>query len=520
MAGEQKHLLRLALGTGDAGYAGTLVLILCATALAGLIVWFAPLESVSAIYMLPVLVAAIRYGTGPAIAAALLGAVMTSLFYPPLFSVLVFRPAQLIDLVTSLVVALTLGWLAGHLRTEMVKVREEERRTRQLYRLSSEIAGAVDVAAIYDIVAAHMADLFGREVALFVAADGRSWRTIRAPAAGAPVEALGRAVESFSTRTGDAGGPEVEVLALGSQAHWLLCNLSGPDRPKAVLAVSLGGADVGAADAVVAQARSILAEGEKSLERLGLTRALEERQLRQRSDALRDILIEAVSHELRTPVASILGSASVLLTAEPVASEPRLHDLSAAIGSEAARLDRRIQNLLDVTRIRAGALQPRFDELDLADIVNAALDSVAERLGGRKVVLALGRDLPFVRVDPVLVEQALVNILENAAKFAPDAAPIAISARLRDGKLAVEVRDEGPGLDRHEAERIFERFHRGERHADIAGGSGLGLTIAKTFVEANGGSIEPLSEGPGTGTTMRIWLPLAPERRLEEGDDD
>lgn len=520
MAGEQKHLLRLALGPGDAGYVGMLVLVLCATALAGMIVWFAPLESVSAIYMLPVLVAAIRYGTGPAIIAALLGAVMTSLFYPPLFSVLVFRPEQLIDLFTSLVVALTLGWLAGHLRTEMVKVREEERRVRQLYRLSSEIAAAADVAAIYDIVAAHMADLFGREVALFLAADGRPLRAIRAPAADTPADALAREVESFAIGTGNAAGPEVEVLALGAQAHWLLCNLSGPERPKAVLAVQLGDDELGTTDAIVVQARSILAEGKKSLERLGLTRALAERQLRQRSDALRDILIEAVSHELRTPVASILGSASVLTTAPPVASEPLLHDLSTAIASEAARLDRRIQSLLDVTRIRAGALQPRFDEVDPADIVNAALDEAAERLVGRKVALALGRDLPFVRVDPVLVEQALINILENAAKFSVDAAPITIGAGELAGRLVLEVRDEGPGLDRHEAQLIFERFHRGERHADIAGGSGLGLAIAKTFIEANGGSIEPLSEGPGRGTTMRIWLPLAPARSVKEGDDD
>jgi two-component system sensor histidine kinase KdpD len=518
VAGEQKHLLRLALGTGDAGYVGMLVLVICATALAGLIVWFLPLDSVSAIYMLPVLVAAIRYGTGPAIAAALLGAVMTSLFYPPLFSVLVFRPEQLIDLIASLAVALTLGWLAGDLRTDIVKVREEERRIRQLYRLSGEIAGAVDVAAIYDIVAAHMVDLFGSEVALFAAADGRAWRTIRAPAS-TPVDELRRAVESFADRAGDSTVPEVEVLALGPQAHWLLCNLGGPDRPKAVLAVPLEGDDVGARERVVSQARSILAEGEKSLERLGLNRALQERQLRQRSDVLRDILIEAVSHELRTPVASILGSASVLSTAAPVVSEPRLRDLSSAIGSEAARLDRRIQSLLDVTRIRAGALQPRFDELDIADVINAALDSAAERLGGRKVVLDLERDLPFVRVDPALVEQALVNVLENAAKFAPDSAPIAISGRESDGKLVVEVRDEGPGLDRHEAQRIFERFHRGERHADIAGGSGLGLTIAKTFIEANGGAIEPLSEGPGRGTTMRLWLPLA-ARQLRDTDDD
>jgi len=495
-------------------------LVAVATVPAVILVVLTPLESVSAVYILPVLAAAVRYGTGPAVAAALLGAVMTSLFYPPLFSIEVVRPSQIVDLVISLAVALTIGRLAGHLRAQMLRVREDERQVRQLYGLSSEIAGAGDVAAIYDIVAAHMAEALAREVVLFAASGGQSWQAIGHPAAAVPPAVLSEAARGFAEARGRPGNVDVAVADLPAGGRWLLCGLGKPGPLQAVLAVAMGGDNRDPSGEIVASARSILEEGARSLERLGLTRALEERQLRQRTDALRDILMESVSHELRTPLASILGSASVLSTAPAVSAEPRLSDLSKAIASEAGRLDRRIQNLLDVTRIRAGALQPRFDKLDPADIVNAALDGVAERLGGRKVTLALARDLPFVRVDPVLVEQALINILENAAKFAPDAAPIAIGAGEREGRLAIEVRDEGPGLDRHEAEQIFERFHRGERHADIAGGSGLGLSIAKTFVEANGGSIEPLSAGPGKGTTMRIWLPLAPPRGVREGDDD
>lgn len=495
-------------------------LVAVATVPAVILVVLTPLESVSAVYILPVLAAAVWYGTGPAVAAALLGAVMTSLFYPPLFSIEVVRPSQIVDLVISLAVALTIGRLAGHLRAQMLRVREDERQVRQLYGLSSEIAGAGDVAAIYDIVAAHMAEALARDVVLFAASGGQSWQAIGHPAAAVPPAVLSEAARSFAEARGQPGSLDVAVADLPAGGRWLLCGLGKPGPLQAVLAVAMGGDNHDPSGEIVASARSILEEGARSLERLGLTRALEERQLRQRTDALRDILMESVSHELRTPLASILGSASVLSTAPAVSAEPRLSDLSKAIASEAGRLDRRIQNLLDVTRIRAGALQPRFDELDPADIVNAALDGVAERLGGRKVTLAPARDLPFVRVDPVLVEQALINILENAAKFAPDAAPIAISTGEREGRLAIEVRDEGPGLDRHEAEQIFERFHRGERHADIAGGSGLGLSIAKTFVEANGGSIEPLSEGPGQGTTMRIWLPLAPARGIKEGDDD
>ncbi|RXT55919.1 hypothetical protein B6S44_07455 [Bosea sp. Tri-44] len=494
-------------------------LVAVATLPAVIMVVLTPLESVSAIYMLPGLVAAVWYGTGPAVAAALLGAVMTSLFYPPLFSVMVVRPSQIVDLIISLIVALTIGRLAGQLRAQMLRVREEERRVRQLYDLSSEIAGAGDVAAIYDVVAAHMAEALEREVVLFAAGDGQPWHAIGRPTLAVPAATLAEAALSFAERRGQPGSPDVAVADLPAGGRWLLCGLGRPGPLQAVLAVAMGGDSHDPSGEIVARARSILEEGARSLERLGLTRALEERQLRQRTDALRDILMESVSHELRTPLASILGSASVLSTAPAVSAEPRLSDLSKAIASEAGRLDRRIQNLLDVTRIRAGALQPRFDEIDPADIVNGALDSTAERLSGRKVTLALARDLPFVRVDPVLIEQALINILENAAKFAPGDAPIAISAGVHDGRLAIAVHDEGPGLDRHEAEQIFERFHRGERHADIAGGSGLGLAIAKTFVEANGGSIEPLSEGPGKGTTMRLWLPLAVQR-VGESDDD
>lgn len=180
------------------------------------------------------------------------------------------------------------------------------------------------------------------------------------------------------------------------------------------------------------------------------------------------------------------------------------------IASEAKRLDLRIQNLLDVTRIRSGALQPRFDSIDPADVINAALDSAAERLRERKIERNFGSDLPLVRVDAVLVEQALINILENAGKFAPAGSSIAISASLHGDRLAIDIRDEGPGLDAREAQQVFERFYRGERHADIAEGSGLGLTIAKIFIEANGGKVSALSEGPGRGTTMRVVLPVPP----------
>ena len=233
---------------------------------------------------------------------------------------------------------------------------------------------------------------------------------------------------------------------------------------------------------------------------------MEERRLRRRSNELRDILLESVSHELRTPLAAILGAATVLIDAPGISSDQRLRDLALLIATEAGRLNLRIQNLLDVTRIRSGALEPRRVAIELADIVNAALDGASERLREHHVALRIAADLPAVSVDPVLVEQALINILENAAKFAPSSSAVTLSASAAAGQVTLDVSDEGPGLNAREAEQVFDRFYRGERHADLAGGSGLGLTIARTFIEANGGTVEAVERrtGPGDDDAYRL----------------
>lgn len=486
-------------------YLKTVALMALATAVAGVVVWFAPLDSVSAIYMLPILVSAIRWGTGPAIAAALLGAFMTSLFYPPLFSPLVFEPAQMIDLATSLAVALTVGTLAGRMRTEMLRAKQNERAVRQVYELSSAILAANGVEAVYDAVADHVSEALGQPVALFAPRDRGGLRATRTALSEEETTALALAVPAFLT---SAGSPDtLPMVILGNR--WLLCRIASGQEQPAALALRLSAADTPEHDEAIARIPALLAESARSLERLGLSRALAERKLRQRTDELRDILVESVSHELRTPLAGIMGAASVLAAVPDLAARAPLGSLATGIEQEARRLDRLIQDVLDLGRIRAGALQPRLDTVDPADIVNDALDTAADRLRGRVVSRSFREPLPLIRVDPVLLAQALVNVIENAAKYTQDGASIRIAVERGEAGCIITVSDDGPGLDAREAEDIFERFHRGERHADIAGGSGLGLTIARIFVEANGGRIVASSEGPNRGTAMRIHLPIA-----------
>lgn len=486
-------------------YLKTIGVLALATAVAGVVVWFAPLDSVSAIYMLPILVSAIRWGTGPAISAALLGAFMTSLFYPPLFSPLVFEPAQVIDLATSLVVALTVGTLAGRMRTEMLRAKQNERTIRQVYELSSAILATNGVEAVYQAVATHVSEALGQPVALFVPQDRGGLRAARTYLSEEETRALALAVPAFLTT---AGGPDtLSIAVLGNR--WLLCRIASGQEPPAALALCLGATDKQAHDEAVAQIPALLAEAARSLERLGLSQALAERKLRQRTDELRDILVESVSHELRTPLAGIMGSASVLAAVPDLIARPPLGNLATSIEQEARRLDRLIQDVLDLGRIRAGALQPRLDTVDPADIVNDALDTAADRLRGRGISRSFREPLPLIRVDPVLLAQALVNVLENAAKYTQDGKSIRITVEQDEASCIITVSDDGLGLDAREAEDVFERFHRGERHADIAGGSGLGLTIARIFVEANGGRIIASSGGPNRGTAMRIHLPIA-----------
>jgi K+-sensing histidine kinase KdpD len=239
-------------------------------------------------------------------------------------------------------------------------------------------------------------------------------------------------------------------------------------------------------------------------------RALNEARMRAESEHLREALIGSVSHELRTPLASILGATTVLSGAPAVKAEPRLAALAAIARDEAERLNDDIQNLLDASRISSEGLAPRFEWAEVADIVNAAVDRHRARLAGRALTVDLPGELPLAYVDPVLVRQALWQVIDNAAKYSAPDAPIRIAGR-RDGEgIALSVTDRGSGLSFAEQARLGERFFRGARTAATTTGSGLGVWIATAFLRANGASLDVISEGEGRGTTVTIHLPAPP----------
>jgi K+-sensing histidine kinase KdpD len=227
------------------------------------------------------------------------------------------------------------------------------------------------------------------------------------------------------------------------------------------------------------------------------------------ADLLRDALIGSVSHELRTPLASILGGASILAEIPAVIKDARLSTLANGIRDEAMQLNNDIQNLLDAARITSQGLHSNRDWTEPTDIVNSAVGRIRLRHPSHLFDTDLDGDLPLIHVDPVLVEQALSQIIANAAKYSSPVSIIRITAKVENGQVTITVIDQGVGLTGEEKERLTERFFRGPRHIGTTPGSGLGMWIANTFIVSSGGALQVLSPGENKGTTIKIVFPLS-----------
>jgi K+-sensing histidine kinase KdpD len=256
-----------------------------------------------------------------------------------------------------------------------------------------------------------------------------------------------------------------------------------------------------------------------ALEGARLRREVAEARLKAQGEALRDALVSSVSHDLQTPLAAILGSATTLESFGAQGDPGRQRELVATIREESERLASYIENVLELTRIRSGRIAPRLELVELADIVDAALRRKSKALGGRAVDVDLPADLPMLRLDLFLMETALANVLDNTAKYAPAATRLRIGARVERGEVVLDVADQGSGIAAADLVRVFEPFYRGAGPGDRPpSGTGLGLSICRAFVQANGGSVEALSAGPGCGATLRIRVPI-PAAAVVEGED-
>jgi two-component system sensor histidine kinase KdpD len=462
------------------------------------------LNFVPVVYLVPVVIAATRWGTFPAIITSI-----ASFLISDYYSLVIADPQEVVDLLLFLFVALVTSNLASHLKREADALRESKKELGDLYEFSRRLAACFTATDLVFAIQTYLANTLQRSVYLI----GTTGEDDVDPVEGrrAPEHVRQRAAAMIAANDQD---PRT-IVDPSTRCVWLMRPLSSETGHHGIMAVDLGSGSRAAVESMARRVDAVLAEAAVTLERLDLTKAMNEANFRRQADLLKEALIGTVSHELRTPLTSILGSASVLDQIPAVRDNASIHALVEAVRDEAKFLDNNIQNLLNATRITARGVQPRLDFVDPSDIVNAAIKQRSQRLAKHRLEVDLAADLPLVKVESMLIEQALGQLLENAAKYSPAGSVIKIAAQADRDRVELSVSDEGDGLTPEETHHLGRRAFRGQRHLGTVPGSGLGLWIAKIFVSANGGTLGSVSRGPGLGTTMSIRLPAACETTPE-----
>jgi two-component system sensor histidine kinase KdpD len=473
----------------------------------------------SVVYLIPVVIAASRWGIVSAIFASVCGVLASAFFfYPPRYSLRIADPHEILNLILFIFVAVVVSQLATRLKRQLETARQREIDLRDLYAFSRRLAAAFDVSDIHAAIEDHLATVMQRKVVLFASAREASASSGRHAGVVVPVQVL---AEVTGVAAGQRNANSGATVTVDNGDIWLVRAVSPKSSEFGVIAINLGPESRESSNEMHIRVDAVLADATATLERLGVARAISEARMRSQTEQLREALIGSVSHELRTPLASILGAATVLSAAPALANEKKLRALVHDVRDEAERLNNDIQNLLDASRISSDGIKPHIEWADPADIINSAIERCRRRMADRRIVLNLPADLPLIRVDPVLVQQALVQVFDNAVKYSQAGSQISVNARARDGRMIVSVGDQGAGLTSAEQTKIWERFARGERHAATTSGSGLGLWIATAFVAANDGKISATSEGPGLGTAVMIELPVTQVAVPQmEGDSD
>jgi len=463
-----------------------------------------PIDHVTLVFLVPVMICAAQWGLVPALVATLVAvAAADFFFYPPLYTFNVDDPRDIIDLVLFSCVAVVTSELAVRLRNAVQAASRREAEVRDLYAFSRRLAACTKPADIHAAIRDYLSSSLKTPAILIVGAE----KPAQPPdePLGLPDEIRAAAADLFAGRN-----LEPRVIAEPRGRHvWLVRPVAPEELDFGVIAVDLGTQTSSGLDAIRQRIDGALADAAATLARLDVARLIEDARQRAQTDLLRKALLGAVSHDLRTPLASIVGASTILVAAPSIRQDPRLRALLEVLHDEAGHLNDDIQNLLDAIRITNETVQAQAEWVDLADVVNAAIERRRARVANRRVDVQLPGDLPLVKVEARLIEQAFGHVLQNAAKYSPLGSPIVVRAAAEADRVVLSVRDEGIGLTREEIEHIWERSFRGARHPDV-NGTGLGLWIARAFVVANGGTIEAVSAGPRCGTTISIALPVVP----------
>lgn len=483
-------------------YLVALAAIATTTAVGALVRSVFHVPDIEMLFLLAVLVVALTSGRRASILAAVLAVASYDFFFvPPPYTLDVADARYFLTFAMMLLVGVVIGSLTLRLREQQRAAVIREQRTSTLYALSRELGKAMDAADVAAVCARAVAEAFASEV-VFLTARGRdALEALAAVPEGASPTASELAVARWVLDHGSPAGRGTETLP-GEAALCVPLRTSG--EILAVMAVKPPGEE----RSLGGEQRELLAalgrQAAVALDRVRLAEEARRASIRAKTEELRSGLLSSVSHDLRTPLAAITGAGTLLL--EDGTADPALRrELTTTVVEEAERLERLVSNLLDMTRLESGVVEPRREWVPLVEVVGAAMNRVERMLVGRPVAIDIPASAPLLSIDPILVQQLLVNLLENAAKHTPPGSEIAVRAAREGRTLVVEVADRGAGIPPGEEERVFERFHRAA--APGIAGVGLGLPIARAIAQAHGGRLTA-ARRPDGGSLFRLTLPI------------
>ena len=490
------------------GYVGAAVFVGIATAFAVLIDQWTDLPNISLVFVLAVIAAAVRYGMAVSIFAAVASALAYNFFLiPPLHTFTIADPSNIYAFTFFIAVGLAVSGVAARSRAQTLIARKQARRATDLEAFARGLVGMEDEGAIALSTAETAAKLLVARVVVLSARGGDLDVIGEAPGPemlGA--DDLAAAKWAFAQRREAGRGSDTL-----HGARWLFVPIPGEHGFVGVVGVR----PEDDAERLDPDQRRVLdllsAQAGIALDRARYQHEAADARVEAESERLKGTLLASVSHDLRTPLSTIRSAIESLQQYGDKHDAATRAELLEVAQGEVGRLNRFIENLLDMSRIDAGAVHAKRQAIEPSDIVERAIERTRSLLRTQTVSRDVSSALPKVLADPDLLEAAIANVLENAGKYAPDGSTVLVRAFRQDSQVVIEVLDEGPGLPPGAIERLFEKFARGVEGDGRPPGTGLGLAIAKGFLEAQGGSIQASNRSDRSGAVIRMRLPIGGE---------
>jgi two-component system sensor histidine kinase KdpD len=461
-------------------------------------------SNVDLVFLTGIVAVAVRFGLWPSIYVSVVAAIGYNFFFTqPYLSFQIDDPRSVLAVVFFTIVAIVVSNVAARAQVQAVAALARARTTDLLYTFSRKLAGVGALDDVLWVTAYQIALMLKASVVLLLPQNGN----LEVAAGYPPEDTLEPADVAAAKWAWDNKRPAGRGSDTLTGAKWLFLPMVTGRGPIGMIGLAGGQAGLNLSPDQRRLLDALIDQGALAIERVNLVEDIERTRLSVETEKLRSAILTSLSHDLKTPLASVLGAAGALRDLSGLTDAQRT-DLLTTIIDEAERLNRFIANLLDMMKLESGAVRPTSELHDISEVVGSVLRRLEKILAGHKIDVALEPDLPMVAVDPVLFEQVLFNVLDNASKYAPVGSTVRIAAQRGHDQIQLQIEDEGDGIPPGEAEHIFDRFHRASKGDQVRAGTGLGLTIARGFIEAMGGTISAGNRIDRTGAVFTIELPI------------